>query len=68
MLGAAPVSSLVDRGNASRAVPADETCFHEFEASSPEVVEWVNERANAPFARILPAVRLSTRQRRRRSA
>jgi hypothetical protein len=49
-------------------IPADETCFHEFEASSPDVVEWVNERANAPFGRILPAVRLSTPQRRRRSA
>jgi Protein of unknown function (DUF4242) len=49
-------------------IPADETCFCEFEASSSEVVEWANERANAPFARILPAVRLSTRQKRRRSA
>ena len=49
-------------------VPADETCFCEFEAPSKEVVEWANERANAPFARILPAVRLSTRRPRRRSA
>jgi Nickel responsive protein SCO4226-like len=49
-------------------IPTDETCFCEFEAPSREVVEWANERANAPFARILPAVRLSTRQKRRRSA
>src|SRR5215204_4193417 len=41
-------------------IPADETCFCEFEAASREPVEWANERANAPFARILPAVRLST--------
>jgi Protein of unknown function (DUF4242) len=39
-------------------VPADETCFCEFEASSMEPVEWVNERAQVPTARILPAVRL----------
>jgi hypothetical protein len=49
-------------------IAADETCFCEFEASSPEVVEWANERANAPCARILAAVRLSTRQKGRRSA
>jgi hypothetical protein len=49
-------------------LPADETCFCEFEAPSKEVVEWANERANASFARILPAVRFSTRQPRRRSA
>jgi hypothetical protein len=49
-------------------VPADETCFCEFEAPSKQVVEWANERANAPLARILPAVRLSTRRPRRRSA
>jgi hypothetical protein len=42
-------------------VPGDETCFCEFEAPSREVVEQVNERANAPYARILPAVRISTR-------
>ncbi len=40
-------------------IPADETCFCEFEARSREPVEWANERANVPFARILPAVRLS---------
>jgi Nickel responsive protein SCO4226-like len=49
-------------------IPADETCFCEFEASSKEAVEWANERANAPFARIVTAVRLSTRRPRRRSA
>jgi Protein of unknown function (DUF4242) len=49
-------------------IPADETCFCEFEAPSKEVVEWANERANASFARILPAVRFSTRRPRRRSA
>lgn len=49
-------------------IPADEACFCEFEAPSPEVVERANERAGVPFARILPAVRLSTRQKRRRSA
>jgi hypothetical protein len=48
-------------------VPADETCFCEFEAPSQAVVEWANERAKAPFARILSAVRLSNRQRGRRS-
>jgi hypothetical protein len=42
-------------------VPDDETCFCEFEAPSREVVEQVNERANAPYTRILPAVRISTR-------
>jgi len=46
-------------------VPNDETCFCEFEAPSAEVVEQVNERANAPYARILPAVRFSTRESRR---
>jgi Nickel responsive protein SCO4226-like len=40
-------------------IPADETCFYEFEAATQEAVEWANERANVPFARILPAVRLS---------
>jgi hypothetical protein len=46
-------------------VPADETCFCEFEAATLEAVEWANERVNAPFARIVPAVRLSARPRRR---
>src|SRR5215208_1460060 len=49
-------------------VPDDETCFCEFEAASRESVEWANERADVPFARILPATRLSTRRPRRRSA
>jgi len=43
-------------------IPADETCFCEFAAPSRDAVEWANERANVPFARILPAVRLSARQ------
>jgi hypothetical protein len=43
-------------------IAADEMCFCEFEAPSQEVVEWANERANVPFARILRAVRLSARQ------
>jgi hypothetical protein len=42
-------------------VPSDETSFCEFEAPSTEAVEQVNELANAPYARILPAVRISTR-------
>jgi hypothetical protein len=41
-------------------IPDDETCFCEFEARSRESVEWVNERARAPFARILPAARYPT--------
>ena len=41
-------------------IPADETCFCEFEAPTPETVEWTNERANVPFARILPAARFPT--------
>jgi hypothetical protein len=49
-------------------IPADETCFCEFEAPSREVVEWANERANVPYARILPAVPLSAKRPRRRSA
>jgi Nickel responsive protein SCO4226-like len=49
-------------------VPVDETCFCEFEAPSHETVVWANERADVPFARILPAVRLSTPRPRRRSA
>jgi hypothetical protein len=48
-------------------VAVDETCFCEFEAPSHETVERANERADVPFARILPAVRLST-PRPRRSA
>ncbi len=48
-------------------IPADETCFCEFEAPSREPVEWANERANVPFARILPVVRLSPRQKGRRT-
>jgi Protein of unknown function (DUF4242) len=48
-------------------VPAEETCFSEFEAPSVDAVEWANERARVPFARILPAVRLSARNDRRRS-
>jgi hypothetical protein len=47
---------------------ADETCFCEFEAPTREAVEWVNERANVPFARILPAARFPTPPARRRSA
>jgi hypothetical protein len=43
-------------------VPSDETSFCEFEAQSAEVVEQANERANAPYARILPAVRISTQE------
>jgi hypothetical protein len=49
-------------------VAVDETCFCEFEALSQETVEWANERADVPFARILPATRLSTLRPRRRSA
>jgi hypothetical protein len=48
-------------------IPVDETCFYEFEAQTREAVEWANERASAPFARILPAVRLSTYRRPRRA-
>ena len=48
-------------------IPADETCFCEFEAPTQETVEWANERANVPFARIVLAARFSTRQARRRS-
>jgi hypothetical protein len=43
-------------------VPADETCFCEFEAPSREAVEWANARAKVPFARILPTVRLSAQR------
>jgi hypothetical protein len=39
-------------------IPADETCFCEFEARSREQVVWANERANVPFARIVPATHL----------
>lgn len=46
-------------------IPGDETSFCEFEAPSREVVEWANERAGAPFARILLAVRVSTRRKAR---
>jgi Nickel responsive protein SCO4226-like len=49
-------------------IPADETFFCEFEAPSEDVVEWANERANVPYARILPAIPLSARRPRRRSA
>jgi hypothetical protein len=48
-------------------IPVDETCFCEFEAPSRESVEWANERANVPFARILPAVRLSAQRKGRRA-
>jgi hypothetical protein len=48
-------------------IPADETCFCEFEASTREAVEWANTRANVPFARILPAVRLSAHREGRRA-
>jgi hypothetical protein len=48
-------------------IPADETCFCEVEAHSREAVEWANERAKVPFARILPAVRLSAQRQRRRA-
>jgi Nickel responsive protein SCO4226-like len=48
-------------------IPFDETCFCEFEAQTREAVEWANERANVPFARILPAVRLSAQRKRRRA-
>jgi hypothetical protein len=48
-------------------VPGDEMCFCEFEAHSREAVVWANERANVPFARILPAVRLSARPNGRRA-
>jgi hypothetical protein len=46
-------------------IPADETCFCEFEAPTRETVELANERANVPFARILLATRFPTRQTRR---
>ena len=49
-------------------IAADETCFCEFEARTRETVEWANERANVPFARILPAARFPTRRTTRRSA
>jgi Protein of unknown function (DUF4242) len=49
-------------------IAADETCFCEFEARTRETVEWANERANVPFARILPAAHFPTRRTRRRSA
>lgn len=49
-------------------IPADETCFCEFEAPTRETVDWVNERANVPFARILPAARFPTTPATRRSA
>ena len=48
-------------------VPSEETCFCEFEAPSSDAVEWANERAGVPYARILPAVRLSARSDPRRS-
>jgi Protein of unknown function (DUF4242) len=48
-------------------IPADETCFYEFEAPTREAVEWANERANVPFARVLPAVRLSAQRNGRRA-
>jgi hypothetical protein len=48
-------------------IPADETCFCAFEARSQETVEWASERANVPFARILPAAHFPTRQARRSS-
>jgi len=38
-------------------IPADEACFCEYEARSPEAVAQANERAELPFAWILPAVR-----------
>src|SRR4029453_8743551 len=44
-------------------VPADEMCFCEFEAPSQAVVEWANERAKVPFARILPPGALSKQKR-----
>jgi hypothetical protein len=48
-------------------IPADETCFCEFEARSRDTVAWANERANVPFARILAAAHFPTRKARRRS-
>jgi len=35
-------------------LPADETCFHLFEASSAEVVEKVSRRAELSRARVVP--------------
>ncbi|MDQ3065775.1 MAG: DUF4242 domain-containing protein [Actinomycetota bacterium] len=35
-------------------LPADETCFHLFEASSAEVVEEVSRRAELSRARVVP--------------
>jgi Protein of unknown function (DUF4242) len=62
------VEGITVRYVGSTFVPDDETCFCEFEAPSRESVEWANERADVPFARILPVVRLSTPRPRRRSA
>lgn len=37
-------------------VPEDETCFHVFEATSPEAVRAASERAEFPAQRIVQAV------------
>jgi hypothetical protein len=43
----------------SLVVPGEEACFCEFEGPSAEAVELANHRAGVPFARVLPARRIS---------
>lgn len=45
-------------------LPEDETCFHLFEAASPDAIEEVSRRAELGRARVVPAVEASppTRQ------
>src|SRR5690242_2594106 len=42
-------------------VPGEEACFCEFEGPSAEAVELANQRAGVPYARVLPAQRISSR-------
>jgi hypothetical protein len=37
-------------------LPEEEACFCQLEAPTTEEVKWLNERANAPYARISTAV------------
>jgi Protein of unknown function (DUF4242) len=43
-------------------VPSDESCFCRFEAADRESVREANELARVPFARIVEATELGTRQ------
>jgi hypothetical protein len=56
------------RYRGSSFIPDEETCFCEFEAPSIDEVEWANERAQVPYARILHAVRLPVRDKARPQA